>query len=378
MANNNYAIAEPTMNDISGAGVEPTGFNINTDNGNNTEYSEYADTKSDTMVDNSNTTNDIFDVEALIDAASKTLTENIDESGNIDWEAVVEEFSNLYRSRIEGIKATTLEDSGQKDDLVKNYSTDSPEPDNTSDMNSGGEENKNSHDEAPPMDMKMSEYGTEMEDSVESQVSDDVNMTSKPDSMEQSTEDTTVEISSTGAEPIENPNIPADTNDGDDIAKLDFSTQYTDPNGVGTRTYTGTNGANTFQAEALLNAKPEIIAKHVDNDGKINWQGVAGENDNRHDHWVEGPGEITIDNFGEGDKFILRGHTAEAILLEEADGVATVGLISDQGRDNSRGNGAHDLDVLGKATIHHDGSFNFGEDVTDITEGVFDGVSEFA
>ena len=187
-----------------------------------------------------------------------------------------------------------------------------------------------------------------------------------------------IEISSIGAKPIENPHIPADTNDGNDIEKLDFSSQYTDPNGFGVRSYTGTDGANTFQAEALLNAKPEIIAKHTGDDGKINWQGVAGENNNRHDHWVEGPGEIAIDNFGEGDKFILRGHTAEAILLEDLDGVATIGLVSDQGGDNSRGNGAHDLDILGKATIYHDGSFNFGQDVTDITNGVFDGVRDFA
>ena len=187
-----------------------------------------------------------------------------------------------------------------------------------------------------------------------------------------------IEISSTGAEPIENPNIPADTNDGNDIEKLDFDSQYTDPNGLGVRTYTATDGADTFQAEALLNAQPEIIAKYTGDDGKIDWQGIAGENNNYHDHWVEGPGEIAIDNFGEGDKFILRGHTSEAILLEESEGVATIGLVSDQGRDNSRGNGAHDLDVLGKATIYHDGSFNFGQDVLDITNGVFDGVRDFA
>ena len=188
----------------------------------------------------------------------------------------------------------------------------------------------------------------------------------------------TIKISSTGAEPIENPYIPADTNDGNDIEKLDFGSHYTDPNGFGVRSYTGTDGANTFHAEALLNAKPEIIAKHTGHDGKIDWKSVAGENNNYHDHWVDGPGEIIIKNFGEGDKFILRGHTAEAILIEESEGVATIGLVSDQGRDNSRGNGAHDLDVLGKATIYHDGSFDFGQDVKDVTNGVFDGVSEFA
>lgn len=304
MTNNNSAIAEFTMNDISGAGAELAGnYHIDTDNNNNTE-AHYID---------------VFHTD------SQHMDMKMSEYG------IGENTGMEYEVR-EDVDLTS--------------------------------ESHSSH----------SEENTGMK----YEVSEDVNMTSDSHPQEHSAEDTTIEIFSTGAKPIENPHIPADTDDGDDIAKLDFSTQYTDPNGVGTKTYTGTSGANTFQAEGLLNAKPEIIAKHVGDDGRINWQGVAGENDNRHDHWVEGPGEIEIYNFGEGDKFIFRGHTAEAILLEESDGVAKVGLISDQGRDNSRGNGAHDLDVLGKVTIYHDGSFNFGEDVTDIADGVFDGVTEFA
>ena len=185
-----------------------------------------------------------------------------------------------------------------------------------------------------------------------------------------------IEISSTGVEPIENPNIPANTDDGNDIEKLDFDPQYSDPDGLGVRTYTGTEGANTFQVEGLLNAKPEVIARFTRNDGTINWQGVAGDNDTYHDHWVEGPGEIVIENFGEEDEFIFRGHTVRTILLEESEGVATLGLISDQGRDDSRGGGSHDFDVLGKATIYHDGSFDFREDVKDFTKDVFDAVGE--
>ncbi|WP_299415603.1 hypothetical protein, partial [Acaryochloris sp. IP29b_bin.148] len=67
-------------------------------------------------------------------------------------------------------------------------------------------------------------------------------------------------FSSLGVEPIENPNIPADTNDGDDIAKLDFGAEYVDPDGLGTRTFRGTDKADTFRAEALLNATPEVVA----------------------------------------------------------------------------------------------------------------------
>lgn len=69
------------------------------------------------------------------------------------------------------------------------------------------------------------------------------------------------------------------------IAELDFSSQYVAPDGQGTRTLKGTDGADTFRAEALLNATSEIIAKHTNSDGTINWRGVAGDNDNYHDHW---------------------------------------------------------------------------------------------
>jgi hypothetical protein len=57
--------------------------------------------------------------------------------------------------------------------------------------------------------------------------------------------------------PIENPDIPADTNDGNDLDKLDFSSRFASPNGA-SATFSGTEGANIFEFEALLNAKPEI------------------------------------------------------------------------------------------------------------------------
>ena len=215
----------------------------------------------------------------------------------------------------------------------------------------------------------------DMEQTLENTV---IEISSIAGDMEQTPEDTMIEISSIGAKPVENPNIPAGTDDGNDIEKLDFGSQYTDPDDLGVRTYTGTEGANTFQAEALLNGKPEILTRFTRNDGTINWEGVAGTNDNYHDHWIEGPGEIAIENFGEEDQFLFKGHTATTVLLEEAEGVATIGLISDQTRDNSRGNGAHDFDVLGKATIYHDGSFNYREDVQDITKDIFDAVTDFA
>ena len=194
-------------------------------------------------------------------------------------------------------------------------------------------------------------------------------------------EDTTVYSPSNAGEPIENPDIPADTNDGNDIAKLDFSSQYSSPNGGGSDTYSGTGGVNTFDFNPLLNAKPEIIEKHTNNNGKINWRAIAGENDNRHDHWVDSLGNDTIMDFsgqgGDGDKINITGHTAAATVIEESDGQVVLGVYSDQGADGSRGNGAHDLDILGTITVNHDGNFSFGRDVN-VNAGVFDGVREFA
>ncbi len=201
--------------------------------------------------------------------------------------------------------------------------------------------------------------------------------------VEESFEDTTIYSPSNGGEPIENPDIPADTNDGNDLDKLDFSSQYSSPNGSGSDQYTGTGGVNTFDFNPLLNAQPEIIEKHTNNDGRINWQAIAGENDNRHDHWVESIGQDTIMDFsgqgGDGDHINVTGHTTvTTTLIEESEGQVVLGVYSDQGADGSRGNGAHDLDILGTITVNHDGNFNFGSDVTNNSNNVFDGVREFA
>ncbi|MGL6342888.1 MAG: calcium-binding protein, partial [Waterburya sp.] len=160
------------------------------------------------------------------------------------------------------------------------------------------------------------------------------------------------------------------------------SSQYTNPNGMDSSDQlSGTEGTNTFNFDLLLNAKPEIYQKHVDSEGKIDWEGVTGENGNYHDHWVEGIGEDTIMDFsgsgGEGDKIQIDGHTVTVKVLEELDNQATLGIYSDQGADGTRGNDAHDFDVVGKITINHDGNFNFGSDVS-VNAGSHEGVFEFA
>lgn len=119
----------------------------------------------------------------------------------------------------------------------------------------------------------------------------------------------------------------------------------------------------------LVNATKSIVADNS-SDQIINWgmNGVAGENENYHDHWVDGIGRDVITDFsgegGEGDKIVIKGHTAKAMLLRESGSKAVIGLYSDQGDDGERGGGAHDFDVLGEIIVRHDGNFSYENDVS--------------
>ena len=119
---------------------------------------------------------------------------------------------------------------------------------------------------------------------------------------------------------------------------------------------TGGGGADTFRFEGLVNAKDEIVAKHVNADGTIDWAGVTGENNNVHDHWVDGFGNDTITDFNraQGDKIEISAHTAEVKSIEHLDSngdgkadYSVITVISQQGNA-----GAHDEDLLGTITVH--------------------------
>ncbi|WP_407159160.1 calcium-binding protein [Bradyrhizobium sp. STM 3557] len=121
---------------------------------------------------------------------------------------------------------------------------------------------------------------------------------------------------------------------------------------------TGGKGADTFRFEGLVNAKDEIVAKHVNADGTIDWHGVTGENNNVHDHWVDGFGNDTITDFNraQGDKIEIAAHTAEVKSIEYLDtnhdgknDTSVITVISQQGNA-----GAHDEDLLGTITVHGD------------------------
>ena len=126
----------------------------------------------------------------------------------------------------------------------------------------------------------------------------------------------------------------------------------------------GGQGQDTFAFRLLLNAKQEVLNDHTRADGSVNWRGVAGENDNVHDHWVEGIGNDVILDFSDqdGDRIDIRGHTVEiAAITYGADGVGDFSLISlrsQQGNGNAGGantaTGAHDEDMLGTIKVYGD------------------------
>src|SRR5215468_2622949 len=121
---------------------------------------------------------------------------------------------------------------------------------------------------------------------------------------------------------------------------------------------TGGAGADTFRFEGLVNAKDEIVAKHVNADGTIDWAGVTGENNNVHDHWVDGFGNDTITDFHrkQGDKIEISAHTAEVKSIQHLDSngdgkadYSLISIISQQGNA-----GAHDEDLLGTIKVYGD------------------------
>jgi Ca2+-binding RTX toxin-like protein len=121
---------------------------------------------------------------------------------------------------------------------------------------------------------------------------------------------------------------------------------------------TGGAGADTFFFRLDINATEEIARKHTQENGRIDWRGVAGENDNPHDHWVDAIGDevITDFSFEEGDQIVIRGHTVDASVEQvdfDEDGVfdySVITLTSNQGGNG----GAHDGDHLGTITVYGD------------------------
>lgn len=148
-------------------------------------------------------------------------------------------------------------------------------------------------------------------------------------------------------------------------------------------TLVGGRGADTFRFEGLLNAPDEIIAKHVNADGTVDWAGVTGENNNVHDHWIDGFGNDVIRDFNraQGDRIEIAAHTAEVQSIDHVDGngdgradYSVITVISQQGAA-----GAHDEDQLGTITVY--GNLVKASDITTdagVTYGAYERVGELA
>ena len=145
----------------------------------------------------------------------------------------------------------------------------------------------------------------------------------------------------------------------------------------------GGDGADTFYFRTLINAKREIILKHVNDDGTIEWgmNGVAGENDNVHDHWVDGIGNDVIWDFdrAEGDTILIEGHTTEVYKIEhqdsDMDGIidsTVLHLWSNQGN----GGGAHNKDLLGTITVFGDLVTEADFQVNKTDYGIVEGIDQ--
>ena len=145
-------------------------------------------------------------------------------------------------------------------------------------------------------------------------------------------------------------------------------------------TLTGGAGGDTFRFEGMVNAKDEIVAKHVNADGTIDWNGVTGENGAVHDHWVDGFGNDVIRDFNraQGDKIEISAHTAEVKSIEYKDSngdgrndYSVITVISQQGNA-----GAHDEDLLGTITVY--GNLVKASDITttQTVYGAYESVGE--
>ena len=119
----------------------------------------------------------------------------------------------------------------------------------------------------------------------------------------------------------------------------------------------GGEGADTFIFRWLIDAKDEILDKHRDASGNVDYSmnGVAGENGNVHDHWVETIGTKRLLDYDpdEGDRLVFQGHTVEAkaVVHRDVNGDGAIDsiirFVSNQGGNG----GAHDGDRVGKVIV---------------------------
>ncbi|MEE4175756.1 MAG: LamG-like jellyroll fold domain-containing protein, partial [Xanthomonadales bacterium] len=123
----------------------------------------------------------------------------------------------------------------------------------------------------------------------------------------------------------------------------------------------GGEGADTFLFNPQINGKRDIILQHVNNDRTIDWAGVAGENNELHDHWIDSFGIDVIADYVAGEDTIsIVGHTVaprveQRLIDTDGDGVLdeAISIITVYSMQHG-GGGAHDKDLIGQIVVHGD------------------------
>ena len=153
----------------------------------------------------------------------------------------------------------------------------------------------------------------------------------------------------------------------------------------------GGAGKDTFLFNPQINAKRDIILKNVNSGERtIDWSGngVAGENNEQHDHWVDSFGIDTIGDYrADEDTITIIGHTANIDFdtsvehkLIDSDGddvldeaISVIRVYSQQGG----GGGAHTQDLIGMIVVH--GDLVSADDIVidaGVTHGIVDTIDE--
>ncbi|NND20632.1 MAG: hypothetical protein HKO14_00965, partial [Silicimonas sp.] len=170
-----------------------------------------------------------------------------------------------------------------------------------------------------------------------------------------------------------------DDPDGEVDEALQKLAAYADQPITGDDILIGGEGRDTFLFAPQINAKLDIIEKHVKADGSINWAGVAGENNELHDHWVDSFGiDLIADYNKDEDHIAVIGHTAN-VYVEHRDVIGDSALesIITVMSNQHGGGGAHDMDLIGQIIVHGD-LVEKGDIETNanVTYGIVDGIDD--